>query len=137
MTFENRKSSLIADLHNREMAEKMSMRHKRSNPLNTPQIAGDDEDLVSLGHGFEGALEMKLEGIPEAPTTEDNIIKDETTNNDEQPQPGESKPFSLMKFLNLIKEMPEDKKVNDEEQQHQTHQGQSSVKSGLTSISNQ
>jgi len=83
MTFENRKSSLIADMHNRELAEKMSMRHKRSNPLNTPQIAGDDEDLVSLGHGFEG-LEMKLEGIPEAPT-EDNVIKNE--NNE---LPGES-----------------------------------------------
>lgn len=64
MTFENRKSSLIADLSRaNEAAEKMSLQNRRNNPLAQVSDKGDD-DVVSIGHGIEG-LEGKLESIPE------------------------------------------------------------------------
>lgn len=64
MTFENRKSSLIADLNRaNDAAEKMSLQNMRNNPL-TQVSDNRDDDVVSIGHGIEG-LEVRLESIPE------------------------------------------------------------------------
>ena len=64
MTFENRKSSLIADITKaNEAAEKMSLQNRRNNPLAQVSDKGDD-DALSIGHGIDG-LEGKLESIPE------------------------------------------------------------------------
>ena len=97
MTFENRKSSLVADIHQRDNLEKKSMRHKKSNLLNTLQIAGDDEDIVSLGNEIE-ELEVKLEGIPEAPTEDHNYKSHDET---------ETKQLTLKKFIKLIYKAPD------------------------------
>jgi hypothetical protein len=70
----------------------MSMRHKKSNLLNSLQIAGDDEDIVSLGNGIE-ELEVKLGGIPEAPTEDHNF---------KSHYESETKQFSLKNFIKLI-----------------------------------
>jgi hypothetical protein len=68
MTFETRKSSLVADLRKLEADKKSkaSMKYKKSNPLATSEADenmenGDQEDdVVSLGHGIEG-LEVKID----------------------------------------------------------------------------
>ena len=84
MTFENRKSSLVADINHRDNIDKMSMRHKKNNPLYSSQITPENEDVVSLGQGIEG-LDVRLEGIPEAPA-EDCTNKNEA-NDKEEPTP--------------------------------------------------